>query len=377
MNTLFAYAGLFLMAISIALIATPLVKKLAILVGAVDQPDPRKVHTKIMPRMGGLAVYIAFMVTLAFELKFNIININSVLLNTTQFYGFLLGGTIIIIIGLIDDRYQISAKYKFLGQIIAAGVVMYAGIKVQFITLPFEGTFEFGWFSIPFTLLWIIGVTNALNLIDGLDGLAAGVASIALATVTIIGFAMGNTVVAFMALLLLGSTLGFLRYNFFPAKIFMGDTGALFLGYNLAIFSILGFKHVTLVSFIIPILILGVPIADTLFAILRRYLSKQPISIADKNHLHHCLLKKGWSHRTTVLIIYGISIFFSLTAIIFSQAEVWVAFTVLGVLFVITAIGAESINILNTRRQPIIHFIEDLVKYADTKQSLDKQNLKG
>ncbi len=369
MGTVISYGVLFVVTFLISCFATPYIKKIAIAIGAVDQPDHRKVHSKVMPRLGGLAIVIAFMVSFIAVVTFDLLDVDSPVFRNWQIFGFILGGLIITAIGVIDDKYQISAKSKFLGQLVAAVVVVSFGVEVEFITLPDYGRFEFGWLSIPFTLLWIIGVTNALNLIDGLDGLAAGVSSIALATISIIGFSMGNVIVAFMALLLLAGTLGFLVHNFYPAKIFMGDTGALFLGYNLAIFSILGFKHVTLVSFIIPILILGVPIADTLLAIVRRFLSKQPIGAPDKHHLHHCLLKMGFSHRKTVFIIYGISLFFSITAIIFSQAEVWMAFTVLGIAMIVFTIGADVINILNRRgdRSTVMQ-----VKYSD-----HKSNLKG
>jgi UDP-GlcNAc:undecaprenyl-phosphate GlcNAc-1-phosphate transferase len=370
MGTIISYGVWCVIAFMIAFLVTPLIKKLAIAIGAVDRPEQRKVHSKVMPRMGGLAICIAFLLPLTTVLYFDIIDISSPVFNDWQILGFIIGGLVIIAVGLIDDKYQLSAKYKLLGQIVAASIVVYCGIRVQFFTLPDQDIFELGWLSIPITLLWIIGVTNALNLIDGLDGLAAGVASIALATISIIGFTMGNIIIAFMALLLLASTLGFLVHNFYPAKIFMGDTGALFLGYNLAVFSILGFKHVTLVSFIIPIIILAVPIADTFFAIIRRFLSKQAISAPDKNHLHHCLLKMGYSHRATVLMIYGISVFFSLTAIFFSQAEVWMAFTVLGFILIVFAIGADVINILNRRERHVVRFFEEA-------KAVDKQNFKG
>src|SRR5690606_3348807 len=158
--------------------------------------------------------------------------------------------------------------------------------------------------------LWIVGVTNAVNLIDGLDGLAGGVSAIATGTILVMAIIMGNPTVIILSLLLLGSTIGFLFYNFHPAKIFMGDSGALFLGFSLATLSVLGFTQATVVSFIVPLLILGVPLSDTFFAIVRRKVNKLPISVADKNHLHHCLLQFGFSHRKTVLIIYGISLFF-------------------------------------------------------------------
>lgn len=333
----------------LAVLLTPVVKLLAIKMKAVDYPDYRKVHEKLMPRMGGLAIALAYTLPLIYIFAMKVFAFDRPFFSDHQLVAYLIGGWIIVLLGIVDDIYQISAKYKFLGQLIAAIMVVAVGIKIDYITLPGDLVLSFGVLSLPITLIWLVGVTNALNLIDGLDGLAAGVAAIALATIAIIGFSMGNIVIAFMVLLLLGSTLGFLIYNFYPAKIFMGDTGSLFLGYNLAVFSLLGFKHVALVSFLIPIVILAVPIADTFFAIVRRMMSKKPITKPDKNHLHHCLLRMGFSHRKTVLVIYAISVLFSVLAIIFSRATSWWAFVVLGVTLVAVAVGADVINILDRR----------------------------
>lgn len=345
----------FFVALVVALIATPLVKKLAIKIGAVDAPNHRKVHQRIMPRLGGLAIYIGFLVT------FLIIAPKSMIT-----WGILVGATIVIITGVFDDRYEISPKVKLLGQLIAAIVVVMSGIKVEFINLPFEGIFAFGWLSIPVTIFWIVGVSNAINLIDGLDGLAAGVSAIATATMLIMSLIIGNYTVSILSVALLGAIIGFLFFNFHPAKIFMGDTGALFLGFMLAAMSILGFKYVTLFAFIMPILVLGVPISDTFFAIIRRWLNNRPISEADKNHLHHRLLQLGLSHRQTVLVIYGVSMLFGASAILFTQVTLWVAVITLGLLLLGLEIGAEAIGLVGKSYKPVLNSIQKIFNKPPT-----------
>lgn len=253
----------FILSLVVTLAATPLVKKFAIYVGAVDKPNHRKVHQRLMPRMGGLAIYAGF--TLGYWMLFPGF-LEQQGIDGSQAFGIFLGGTIIVLVGALDDRFELSPKLKLLGQLAAAAVVVYYGLRIEFINLPFEGilNFEWAWISIIFTIFWIVGITNAVNLIDGLDGLAAGVSGIAIAAMMFMALIMGNAVVALYCVTLLGGVVGFLRYNFHPAKIFMGDTGALFLGFNLAALSIMGFKNVTLFAFIIPILILGVPLSDTI-----------------------------------------------------------------------------------------------------------------
>lgn len=269
-----------------------------------------------------------------------------------------IGSVIIIITGVLDDRFELSAKVKLGGQLLAAlVVVLYGGVKMEFITLPFGGEMEFGVLSVPLTLLWIVGITNAINLIDGLDGLAAGVSSIALLTISLMAFMKGDIYVMSMALLVLGSTFGFLRYNFHPAKIFMGDTGALFLGYIIAVLSLLGFKNITVISLIIPIIILGVPISDTFFAIVRRKVNKQPLSAPDKSHLHHCLLRMGYTHKQTVIIIYAIASMFGLAAVIFSMATIWGAFIMIAVIVIAIELFVESIGLVSSNYKPLLNFM--------------------
>ena len=206
--------------------------------------------------------------------------------------GILIGAVIIIVTGFLDDMLEITAKAKLAGQLAAAVVVVtWGGLQIEFINLPFFGQFDFGYLSIPITIIWIIGITNAINLIDGLDGLAAGVSTIALISIAVMAMIMGNVFVVATAAILAASSLGFLFFNFHPAKIFMGDTGSLFLGFMISVLALLGFKNVAVVSLIIPIIMLGVPISDTFFAIVRRIRMKQPIMAPDKSHLHHCLLR--------------------------------------------------------------------------------------
>ncbi|XJZ26964.1 glycosyltransferase family 4 protein [Bacillota bacterium Lsc_1132] len=328
----------------LSIVLTPLIKKVAFIVGATDHPNQRKVHQRLMPRLGGLAIYIAFMAGI-FILKPEYPN--SVFI--------LIGAAIIVITGICDDIVELSAKIKFLGQLIAAVVVVFLGdLQVVFLNLPFGGKLEFGYFSIPFTILWIVGITNAINLIDGLDGLAAGVSSIALLTITVMAIFMGNIYVVLVASALLMSTLGFLFHNFYPAKIFMGDTGALFLGFMISVLSLLGYKNVTFISFIVPVIILGVPISDTFFAILRRIINKKPLSSPDKSHLHHCMLRLGFTHRQTVLLIYALAAFFSLSAFIYSQAKFWGSFLLIGVLLIVTELIAEKIGLMGKNFNPLL-----------------------
>lgn len=335
-----------------AIILTPLVMKFAYRIGAVDHPNYRKVHAAVMPRIGGLAIFGAFAV-------------GYLILRPEDDHamGILIGAVIIIIIGFLDDMLDITAKAKMLGQIAAALVVVtYGDLQINFINLPFYGQFDFGYFSIPITILWIVGIANAINLIDGLDGLAAGVSTIALISITVMAVIMGDVFVIATASILAASSLGFLFFNFHPAKIFMGDTGSLFLGYMIAVLALLGFKNVAVVSLVIPIIILGVPISDTFFAIVRRIRMKQPVSAPDKSHLHHCLLRAGFSHRQTVLIIYGLAILFGVAAVIFSQATVWGAIVLAIVILIAVELFVEIIGLAGTNYRPLLNLVRMIGK---------------
>ena len=326
-----------LLAVLISLILVPFVAKLAIKIGAVDKPNERKVHTKIMPRMGGLAIYLSFFAVLFLSHEM-----------TMQHIGLLTGGTVLVLVGIIDDKTDMPAKIKLLGQIFAACIVVAAGVRVEFMTnFILGGVFPLYIFSVPFTVLWIVAITNAVNLIDGLDGLAAGTSIIAAATMAISGYATGQTEMASMALILIGASLGFLKYNFHPAKIFMGDTGSMFLGYNLSVLAIMGFtKSFTVLSLVTPILVLAIPILDTLFAIIRRKMNNKPIFKPDKNHLHHCLLNYGFSHRNTVLIIYAVSAVLALCGLIMTYLNPAQGMCLLVVISVIIIYGAMKLGVI-------------------------------
>ncbi|PKR86299.1 glycosyltransferase family 4 protein [Heyndrickxia camelliae] len=350
------YITMFICFIS-SLIITPFVKRLALKYGITDLPNKRKVHQKAMPLMGGLAIFISFII--GFLILWPTDNKVSVL-------SILLGGLIIIITGILDDKYELSPKLKLAGQLVAAIVVFLGGIEIDFINLPFGGQLEFGFFTIPFTIIWIVGVTNAINLIDGLDGLAAGVSSIALITISGMAVLMGNFFAATLGAILLASTLGFLIYNFHPAKIFMGDTGALFLGYMISVLSLLGFKNITFISLVIPVIILGVPLSDTFFAMVRRFANKQYLFGPDKSHLHHCLLRLGFSHRQTVLIIYAIAAMFGLAAIIFSMSTMWGSIILVAVLLVAMEIFVESIELVGKNYKPLLNMMKSNTKKTDS-----------
>ena len=340
-----------------SILITPVVKKLAFKIGATDKPNNRKVHQKIMPRLGGLAIYISF-----------VIGVFIMRPESSQLVAIMVGSTIIIVTGILDDMFELSAKVKLLGQIIAALVVVFwGGVQVEFINLPFtEGVLHFGYLSIPMTILWIVGITNAINLIDGLDGLAAGVSSIALITISIMAILIPNPFVVIMGSILLASTLGFLIFNFHPAKIFMGDTGALFLGFMIAVLSLLGFKNITIISLVIPIIILGVPISDTFYAIMRRIVNKKPISAPDKSHLHHCLLGIGFTHRQTVLLIYAMAAFFGLVAIIVSQAKMAGSIILIISLLILIEIIAEKIGLVGKNYRPLLKLFQE-IRYSSAR----------
>ena len=292
-----------------SLILVPIVKRIANHVNAMDIPNERKVHKKPIPRLGGLAIFLSFL--LGYILYGTI---------STQMISVLIGGFIIILTGIVDDINPIKARYKLLCQIVAALVVVLYG-KLYFNNLTILNvTLEFPmWINMMLSTLFIVAIINAINLIDGLDGLSSGISSIYFLTIAILGFVLNRFggLDVILSLIMLGSTLGFLFHNFPPAKIFMGDTGSMFLGFMISVIALLGYKVATITSIIIPILILFVPILDTLFAILRRLLKNEPIGAPDKGHLHHQLLKVTSSQTKTVLIIYVINILFSAVSIFY------------------------------------------------------------
>ena len=315
----------------------PFIKKVAIHVNALDIPNGRKVHTKPMPRLGGLGIYMGFL------LGYILFGTMSIRMNSI-----LIGSIIIIITGIIDDINPIPAKIKFLFQIIAASVVAFYG-QILLTNLEAFGLYiNFGLLSYPITILFIVAIINCINLIDGLDGLAAGLSSIYFVTIGIVIIYWTHTfdLDAMLTFIMLGATLGFLCHNFNPAKIFMGDSGSMFLGYIIAVIALLGFKNVTLTTLLAPICLLAIPIMDTLFAIIRRIVNKKPIDEPDKEHLHHQLLNLHLSHRNTVLVIYLVDILFASAMLIYMLVNNTIGVIMYAILFVGVLIFIMKTNII-------------------------------
>ncbi|MBQ9616640.1 MAG: undecaprenyl/decaprenyl-phosphate alpha-N-acetylglucosaminyl 1-phosphate transferase, partial [Selenomonadaceae bacterium] len=299
------YMLAFLIAIGAALVVTPGVILFAAKTGAMDAPDARKVHKKPIPRIGGIGIYIAFMAGMLVVMSMNVLTEEV----SHELIGLLFGGSLIVLLGIVDDYKNLPAKVKLVGQIIAATVLVVAfDVRIDFITDPFGDYLFLEFMAVPATIFWIVGLTNTVNLIDGLDGLAAGVSTIACITIFLVALQQDILLVAVLTAALAGAAMGFLYYNFNPARIFMGDSGSMFLGYMLAGISIIGaVKCAATIALIVPILALGLPILDTTFAIVRRYRGGVPIFKPDKGHLHHRLLDLGFTQRQAVLLMYVIS----------------------------------------------------------------------
>lgn len=334
------YFVAFTIALAVSYLITPRVKDLAIKAGAMDAPDARKVHTKPIPRMGGLAIYVAFVLAVLASVQIS-----------REIAGLLTGGTVILIVGVIDDLKQLPPKVKLLGQIIAAAVLILFDIRIDWLTNPFGDMVYVDYLAIPLTILWVVGLTNTVNLIDGLDGLAAGVSTIASITILLVALQQNFWTVAILTAALAGSASGFLQHNFNPAKIFMGDTGSMFLGYMLAAISILGaVKSAATIALIVPIMALGLPIMDTAFAIIRRYMSGRPIFKPDRGHLHHRLLEMGLTQKQAVLLMYVISGCLGLSAIALTEVNKVIGAFIVVVILGVAFIGARKIGVLKANK---------------------------
>ena len=303
----------FIVSLVISFIMTPPVKSFAEKVGAIDVPkDDRRVHDHPIPRMGGLAIFMGFVLSLILFVPMS-----------TKVSGLLMGAVIIAVMGGVDDIVTLNPWIKLAGQILAAYVCIRSGIvfdEISNINIFSESTYvEIGWLSVPLTLLWIVGCTNAVNLIDGLDGLAVGVSAISSLTMLVVSLFVSEPVVSIILAALFGACLGFMPYNLNPAKIFMGDVGSQFLGFVLSTASIMGlFKFHAIMTFIVPLLAMAVPLADTTFAFFRRILNGQSPFHADKKHFHHRLLATGLSQKQAVAVLYGVSAIMGLFAVLIS-----------------------------------------------------------
>ena len=310
---------------AVTFLCVPLAKRLAFKLNAIDYPSARRVNKTPIPRMGGIAMFIGVLVALVFELFGEVFLdwaelYRSSYMFSVNYIGVLMGLAIVCLVGAIDDVKSLKPHSKLLGQIVGACVIAASGVLLASIKNPFaEGFIEFGWFAYPLTVFYLVAFMNVINLVDGLDGLAAGIVAIASLALFMIAIGKFRAETAMFAIVLLGVTLAFLRYNFSPASIFMGDSGSLFLGAMLGVISLLGvIRSSTVVMLVASLVIAAIPIMDTVVAIVRRVKNHQPIQQADAKHLHHKLLREGFSTRTSVLIVYAWTAFLALGAYLIS-----------------------------------------------------------
>jgi UDP-GlcNAc:undecaprenyl-phosphate GlcNAc-1-phosphate transferase len=304
---------------------TPLVRRLALRIGAVSNPGGRNVNERSVPRLGGIAIAIGFLVPLVWLTLTDSTVAETLRLEGRKIAGLLAGALLLVVVGVLDDTRRLRASHKLLAQVAAASLAYAAGYHIKSVALPLLGSLSMGVFALPVTVLWIVGVVNALNLIDGLDGLAGGIAFFAGITNFVVAWVSKDVFQGALMATMLGAVLGFLVFNFNPARIFMGDSGSYFLGFVLATTSLAESTHKTstAVAILVPVLALGVPIFDTLFTMLRRFLERRPIFSPDRGHVHHRLLDMGITHRRAVLLLYGVSIVLTAAAIGVSLGRSW------------------------------------------------------
>ena len=315
-------------------LSTPVVLRFARSIDAVDQPNNRKVSDRAaMPLMGGLAVWIGCASGLALACLFSVPGAFS-----SEIAGFALGATIMVGVGAWDDKFTMPAIVKLAAQIGAAAIAVFAGFQVDFFSDPISGTlYEVpSWILWPISLLWIVGVTNAMNLIDGLDGLSSGLGAIIAATLTILCWQAEQWTGVVIGLALFGALIGYLPFNFPPARIFLGDTGSLLIGFGLSLLALEGYRKTAFLAFIVPILALAIPLLDTLLSILRRLRSGRGVFDADRFHMHHRLLHREGSHKNAVLTLYFLTSCFCMIAVSFSQLDGWLAFIYLAAVVGVT-----------------------------------------
>ncbi len=318
----------------------PFIRNMAIKINAVDIPRTRHIHKKPTPKLGGLAIFLGFL------LGYMVFGTHSSIMNAV-----LIGSFIIIITGVIDDITELGPLTKFVGQLAAACVIVFYGRLLISDVTAFGFYIDFSYLSYPLTIFFILGCINCINLIDGLDGLSGGISSIYFLTIGIIAIIQGRTGLDFiLSFVMLGSTLGFLVYNFHPATIFAGDSGSMFMGFIISVIALLGFKNVTMTSLIIPLLILAIPILDTLFAILRRLLKGENPAKGDKLHIHHQLLNKNISQSKTVIIMLIIDALFALASIIYVLNDTNLGYIIYGLLSIIVLVFVMTTNVVFDRK---------------------------
>lgn len=313
-----SYFITFILAIVFSVFLTPVAITLAKRWGVLDYPGERRIHKAPLPRMGGAAIYVSFWLAVFLSVPME-----------KKLIGLFLGSAILFVVGFYDDVKGLRPLYKLFGQIIAASVLVLFGFTVAHVTLPIIGRIELGIFGTVFMVIWVVGLVNAVNLCDGMDGLASGICFIAALMLSWSANHIGATTQSFLMLALAGVTLGFLLFNFNPSKIILGDSGSMFLGYMIGAVSISGMlKTATVLSLVFPLLVLGIPLIDMLFAVIRRKWKGYPIVRADRGHLHHRLLDTGLNQRQAVIVLYGVSLCFGLAAILATYGH-WLTAAVL------------------------------------------------
>jgi UDP-GlcNAc:undecaprenyl-phosphate GlcNAc-1-phosphate transferase len=339
---------------------TPLVRRVARRLGAIDYPGGRRINTRPTPRLGGLAIYLGFLTAALLFMVVTRVELHRadgelyirmpIRLQTDRaLLGIMLGGTFLLAVGIYDDIRGMRPAVKFAAMVAAAAMLIPFGLATEFATNPLTGktVATVGNWGAALTIAWVVVVVNVINIIDGVDGLAAGISAIAGTTLLLTAASKGDAVAVSLAAALIGATLGFLRHNFNPARIFMGDSGSMFLGYVLGGLSVMGlYKSYTALSLAVPILPLGVPIADTVFAVVRRFRSGRPIYLPDRGHVHHRLLARGLTQRQTVFILYLVSALLGLGALAISGVNRAGSMVTLGIILAMLLVGAQRMGLL-------------------------------
>ncbi len=366
------YILLFLVALGSVHFLTPVSIRIAEKIGAVDIPTERKVHKTPIPRLGGAAVVSAVAISLLVGAAVNIYIPRIV---HTNLMGLLVGSLIIVAVGLWDDTHNANPFVKLAFQVIAASIAVYMGVQFELASNPLVGDmrdyFDLGVLAFPLSVLWIVGLTNAMNLIDGLDGLACGIALVTSVTLFLISVNLEAGYVTYFYIVLAGATLGFLRYNRFPAQVFLGDTGSMFLGFSLGCLSTTGFqKSFALSSLMIPMIIFGIPIFDSVVALMRRYMNNKGIATADREHLHHRLIDLGLSQRQTVLLLYFITVLLGIIAFAFTVQLNEYAAVIIVVMGVLGGLMAKELNLFGTKATET----EREYRYVEKQKSLFQED---
>lgn len=331
-----------IMAFFVAIIMTPLIRKIALKYEVYARPNHRTIHQDIVPKLGGVAIFAAYLIGFILIMLFAGQQFETLV---REGIIFLIGGSLILIAGIYDDIKEINYYHKLIVQCLAAIIVVLFGYKISFIINPLGGIISLGIFSVPFTLLWLVGITNAINLIDGLDGLAAGISLGATFVIVAISLWFGNIASAFPSAILAGALLAFLIFNFNPAKIFLGDSGSLFIGFMLACFSINGtFRDGSAVALLIPIIVLGIPITDTALAFIRRLRKGVHPFVADREHVHHRLLNLGLSHKQVVLLMNGFSYWWGAIAFVIYTTNSQYSLLLLLLVFITIVFGLKKLG---------------------------------